>query len=78
MSILALGTFDGVHIAHKELLKIAKQQGEHVIACTFDVPPAAVFKNDFKLLTTLREKEFLLKKSGADDANITTGYVGAF
>jgi len=67
MSILALGTFDGVHIAHKELLKIAKQQGEHVIACTFDVPPAAVFKNDFKLLTTLREKEFLLKKSGADE-----------
>ena len=44
MSVLVLGTFDGVHKAHKYLISSAKASGETVIACTFDVPPALFFK----------------------------------
>ncbi len=61
MSVLILGTFDGVHIAHRQLIKEAKKTGKEIIACTFSSP----FSGQ-KQLTTPLEKEILLKEYGVD------------
>lgn len=61
MSVLILGTFDGVHIAHRQLIKEAKKAGKEIIACTFSSP----FSGQ-KQLTTPLEKEILLKEYGVD------------
>ncbi len=66
MSVLVLGTFDGVHKAHKALVSAAKSSGENVIVCSFDVPPALFFKKINGVLSLENEKEFLLKSVGAD------------
>lgn len=62
MSVLILGTFDGVHIAHQQLIKEAKKTGNNIIACTFTAP----FSRQ-KQLTDIIEKTLLLKKYGADE-----------
>lgn len=67
MSVLILGTFDGVHRGHQALLARAKTFSEPIIACTFSIPPAAFFKQNIKLLTTAEEKTALLMRYGADD-----------
>ena len=38
MSVLILGTFDGVHTAHRQLIHVGRQSGESIIACTFSSP----------------------------------------
>lgn len=63
---LVLGTFDGVHIAHGELLSEAKKTGGRVIVCTFDAPPAFFFGKIKNMLSLPGEKERLLLSSGAD------------
>lgn len=62
MSVLVLGTFDGVHIAHRKLIKEAKKFGNKVVACTFSAPFSPV-----KVLTDSDEKVCLLKEAGADE-----------
>lgn len=62
MSVLVLGTFDGVHIAHRALINEAKKTGEKVIVCTFDAP-----FNKSELLSLKEEKNILLKEAGADE-----------
>ena len=59
MSVLILGTFDGVHIAHQQLIKEAKKAGTNIVACTFASP----FSRQ-KQLTDIEEKTLLLKKYG--------------
>jgi len=45
-SVLALGTFDGVHIGHQKLIRTAvalsKEQGAQSVVCTFDRHPMEV------------------------------------
>ena len=45
-SVLALGTFDGVHIGHAALIRrahdIAADMGADCVVCTFDRHPLAV------------------------------------
>lgn len=65
MSVLILGTFDGVHIAHRQLIEEAKKAGNNVIACTFTSP----FSKQ-KQLTDVSEKTFLLKKFGVKEVFI--------
>ncbi len=67
MTALVLGTFDGVHTAHRALLKEAAKHADDVIACTFDIPPASYFDGDVRVLSTAAEKEQLLINSGATD-----------
>ncbi|MBR6765918.1 MAG: bifunctional riboflavin kinase/FAD synthetase [Clostridia bacterium] len=62
MSVLVLGTFDGVHIAHAELLKQAKKTGEKIIVCTFSSP-----FSEKEILSTPDEKVALLKQLGANE-----------
>ena len=65
MSVLILGTFDGVHIAHRQLIEEAKKAGNNIIACTFTAP----FSKQ-KQLTDISEKTFLLKKYGVKEVFI--------
>ncbi len=55
---VALGTFDGVHLAHMRLLNEMKKsaQGLKTCVCTFSDTPAGHFSRDFKTLLTAEEK----------------------
>ena len=60
---LALGTFDGLHIAHKKVLSLA-EGCERKIAITFDVPPAMVLTQKCELIISNSKKEDMLAKLG--------------
>ncbi|MBR5109321.1 MAG: adenylyltransferase/cytidyltransferase family protein [Clostridia bacterium] len=69
--VVCLGFFDGVHLAHQALLRAAKQEGERlglpVCAHTFDHAPGT---KGFEL-TTLAQREALLKRYGADMVSVS-------
>ena len=72
-SIITLGTFDGVHIGHQEIIKKLVEQSvqhnnESVILTFFPHPRMVLQKGtDLKLLTTLPEKIALLEKTGLNN-----------
>ncbi len=74
--VLALGTFDGVHLGHQALLDAGKAYArEHGIllrACSFDRHPLEVLRPEIapKLLTTQEEKAALMEKYGADELQL--------
>lgn len=69
-SILTLGTFDGVHLGHLEILKKlvnqAKAEKLESIVLTFFPHPRMVLQKDssIKLLNTIEEKACLLEQIG--------------
>ncbi|MEC3876107.1 bifunctional riboflavin kinase/FAD synthetase [Chryseobacterium salviniae] len=69
---LSLGMFDGVHLGHKsiinELIKVGSENNLETAVLTFWPHPRFVFNpnEDLKLLNTLDEKKFLMKKYGID------------
>ncbi len=70
---LALGVFDGVHLGHQTLLRLAAQEAEREscvpAALTFDPLPAALFAPPThvpRLLGTLDERARLLRRAGAE------------
>lgn len=69
-SVLTIGTFDGVHRGHQEIVRetcrLAEQKKCLPLAITFDIPPRLFFFPSFEpaLLTTTIEKQTLLKKWG--------------
>lgn len=68
-SAVSLGKFDGLHLGHKYLLeelKSGKKQGLKSVIFTFDIPPAAVHKPGYKVLSTNREKERIFERAGID------------
>ena len=71
-SVLALGTFDGVHIAHKRLIEEANRlkcslSAGGVGAWCFEKSPASLIKGiDILTLTEKDEKIRLLLEAGAD------------
>jgi len=74
---LTVGTFDGVHIGHKKILKklisTAKQNGWRSVLLTFyPHPRKVIFPDDhgLKMLNTLSEKLALLESIGIDDVII--------
>jgi riboflavin kinase/FMN adenylyltransferase len=71
---VTLGTFDGVHLAHRQILnsvtQLAKQNNSRSFVITFEPHPQEVLKNktpDIKLLTSLEEKLRLLEKIGIEN-----------
>ncbi len=69
-AVVTTGTFDGVHIGHKQILKrvneiAAKTKGESVLL-TFYPHPRMVLQedSDLKLLNTIEEKTELLREAG--------------
>ncbi|WP_168169772.1 bifunctional riboflavin kinase/FAD synthetase [Candidatus Izimaplasma sp. ZiA1] len=70
-SICAIGFFDGVHSAHKQLInktiEIGNQMGLKKGVITFDVHPKSVlFDLDYKYLTPLNKKIEVLKEFDLD------------
>jgi len=67
--IFALGFFDGVHLGHQALLaqcrRIAGEVGAAPCAITFDRHPQSLFaKETPKLISTVRDRQWLLRKYG--------------
>lgn len=71
-SVVTIGTFDGVHIGHKAILKLlvetAKNDGLDSVVFTFFPHPRMVLQKetDIKLLNTIDERTQLLEKTGLD------------
>ncbi len=74
--VLALGTFDGLHLGHRKLLKtaggIAAAQGVPLQVVTFDRHPLQVIRpeNAPGLLTTLPEKLGRINSAGAAEVRL--------
>ena len=73
-SIVTIGTFDGVHLGHRVILKrmkeIAKKtKGKSVLLTFFPHPRYVLHKDnqDMKLITTLQEKQDLINQAGLDN-----------
>lgn len=83
--ILALGFFDGVHRGHQKLLKVARElafkKDLPLAVLTFDCAPATMHEpldiKQFQYLTTIAEKEKLMKYFGVDRLYIMQ-YTSAF
>lgn len=71
-TIVTIGTFDGIHIGHKKILKnlitTARKEGKKSVLLTFFPHPRMVLQKDktILLLNTLDEKSMLLEKMGLD------------
>ncbi len=72
-SIVTIGTFDGVHLGHGQIMSrlksLKKQTGYQTVVLTFEPHPRTVLfpdQQDLKLLTTTEEKLTLLERAGVD------------
>ncbi len=71
-SVLSVGNFDGVHLAHQQVLQevvsSARDLGAKSLAVTFEPHPLRVLRPDIglKLLSPLPEKLRLLQETGLD------------
>ncbi len=73
-TILTVGTFDGIHIGHKEILdKLiyqAKEKNLRSCIITFHPHPQHIIrsnsKNNLKLITSIEERIYLFEKLGVD------------
>ncbi len=76
-TVVTIGTFDGVHLAHRQIIdkviELSKQNNSRSFIVTFEPHPQEVLKNktpDIKLLTTIDEKLRLFEKSGIENVLI--------
>jgi riboflavin kinase / FMN adenylyltransferase len=71
-SVVTIGNFDGVHLAHQTLLRrvvdVARREGLNAAAITFEPHPIKILSPDHapKLLTPLPRKVELIAKTGID------------
>ncbi|MCR5296176.1 MAG: riboflavin biosynthesis protein RibF [Clostridiales bacterium] len=71
--VVALGTFDGVHRGHGELLdtgiRLARREGLLLRACSFDRHPLEIIRPDRapRMLTTIPERAALMARTGVDE-----------
>jgi riboflavin kinase / FMN adenylyltransferase len=73
-TVLTIGTYDGLHMAHRqivnEVIEISRSTGGRSFIVTFEPHPQEVLKNktpDIKLLTSLEEKLRLLEAAGVEN-----------
>ncbi len=71
---VTIGTFDGVHLAHRQVinkvLELAKEKELRTFVVTFEPHPQEVLKNktpDIKLLSSIDERLHLLEKTGIEN-----------
>ncbi len=69
-TVVAVGSFDGVHLGHQALLARLKERARHYrvpsVVYTFD-PPTRVLMQGVEFLSTLPEKLDLLARYGIDE-----------
>ena len=76
--VVALGNFDGVHVGHQAILRIAiehaRAAGGSALALTFDPLPAKVLNPDRapRLILTPEDKHELLRSFGLDSVIVLT------
>ena len=74
--VVALGTFDGVHLGHRELLetglRYAREHRVPLRACTFDRHPLEVIRPETapKILTMIPERAALMARAGVDEMQL--------
>jgi riboflavin kinase/FMN adenylyltransferase len=73
--VIALGTFDGVHLGHQVIRRAAEEgrkRGLRVGVVTFDPHPQAVLRpgSELKLLTTLEVRKEILLACGVDEVHV--------
>ncbi|MBT8387083.1 MAG: bifunctional riboflavin kinase/FAD synthetase [Ignavibacteria bacterium] len=72
-TIITLGTFDGIHLGHKEIIEAVVQKatefGGRSLLITFSPHPRKVILggNNIKLLSTLSEKKKIIETFGMDN-----------
>jgi riboflavin kinase/FMN adenylyltransferase len=71
--VLTIGTFDGVHVGHRAVIKLLKQRAQEMngttVLLTFDPHPRTVLhpnQHQLRLINSLEEREMLLKDAGLD------------
>jgi len=71
-SVVTVGTFDGVHLAHQRIIGkavgLAKERNGRSVVVTFEPHPREVLDKtkDMRLLTTLQERQNLCEQLGVD------------
>lgn len=71
--VLAIGTFDGVHLGHRAIIgraiEIARERGLPAMALTFEPQPIAVLRPDLRttVLTCVELKARLIERLGVDE-----------
>jgi riboflavin kinase/FMN adenylyltransferase len=72
-AVVTIGTFDGVHAGHRQIIRrlvdmAQKTKGETVLLTFFPHPRMVIQPedNDLKLITTMKEREDLLRKFGVN------------
>ena len=82
-SVITLGTFDGLHLGHQQIVDTvvqkSRQSAGRSFLITFDPHPRKVIpgRNDVKILSTLDEKEAVLEQLGMENLfviNFTTEF----
>jgi riboflavin kinase / FMN adenylyltransferase len=64
---VAIGTFDGVHLGHRAVVRAAVDAGQTPTVVTFDPHPRSVLGNRVELLSTLERRLELLGRCGVED-----------
>jgi riboflavin kinase/FMN adenylyltransferase len=64
---VAIGTFDGVHLGHRALVRAAVEAGPTPTVVTFDPHPRSVLGNRVELLATLERRLELLADAGIEE-----------
>ncbi len=72
-AVVTIGTFDGVHLGHRQIIAQMKEEAERIggetVIITFHPHPRKIVSSvpgDIKLLSTLNEKIHLLEAAGVD------------
>jgi riboflavin kinase / FMN adenylyltransferase len=72
-SILTVGTFDGIHLAHQKIIKdvvaLAGERNNRSVVVTFEPHPREIVANtdaNIQLLTTLQERQDLCEQLGIE------------
>jgi riboflavin kinase / FMN adenylyltransferase len=63
---VALGTFDGVHLGHRQVIETALSAGPEPTVVTFDPHPRTALGNRVELLTSLERRLELLEALGVE------------
>jgi riboflavin kinase/FMN adenylyltransferase len=65
--VIAIGSFDGVHLGHRRVLETARAAGRPATVVTFWPHPRLVLGNRVELLSTLERRLELLEEAGMDE-----------